>query len=102
MKAYAKDGALYLLPEENLVASRIEDMRNFFMAQLKTYADEKSVVLDVADIGVVDSLGVNLIIGLFKHVSSESKSFKIVNAEEKFMKVAHFFRFPSIFNIESR
>ena len=102
MKAYTKDGALFLEPEGDLAASRVEELRNFLMAQLKACPGEKTVILDVAGINVVDSLGVNLIIGLYKHVSADSKTFRIINAEDTFMKVADIFRFPSLFTIESR
>lgn len=102
MRAYTEENELYLVPETDLVASRIEEIRNFFMSQLKTYPNESTVVLDAQGIEVVDSLGVNLIIGLYKHTLSESKVFRVLNAGEKFMKVANFFRFSSIFTIESR
>lgn len=102
MRAYADTGVTYLVLESDLVASRVEEMRQFLMEQLKAYPDESAVILDVQGIEVVDSLGVNLIIGLYKHVAAESKEFKIVNAGEKFMKVANFFRFNSIFPVEGR
>jgi ABC-type transporter Mla MlaB component len=100
MKACTKDGVLYIVPENNLVAGRVEDMRNFFIAQLKANPDEHTVTLDASGIGVVDSPGVNLIIGLYKHVSAESKTFTLINADETFMKVAHFFGFPAMFKVE--
>lgn len=102
MKAFTKDDTLYLVPETDLVASRVEEIRDFFMAQLKAFPNESSVVLDAKGIEVVDSLGVNLIIGLYKHTASESKTFRVLNAGEKFMKVANFFRFSSIFAIEGK
>ena len=102
MRAFTENNALHLVPETDLVASRVEEMRNFFMSQLKAYPNESIIVLDAEGIEVVDSLGVNLIIGLYKHAASESKKFRVQNAGQKFMKVANFFRFSSIFTIESR
>ena len=72
------------------------------MSQLKAYPKESTVALDARGVEIVDSLGVNLIIGLYKHTASESKEFRVLNAGDKFMKVANFFRFSSIFTIESR
>jgi anti-anti-sigma factor len=104
MKAYTDtdNNALHLVPESDLVASRVEEIRNFFMSQLKAHQGETTIILDAQGIEVVDSLGVNLIIGLYKHAFSESKTFQVLNAGDKFMKVANFFRFSSIFTIESR
>lgn len=102
MKAFKKDNSLFLAPETNLTANVIEDIRNYFSNQIKENADCSSIVLDADMIEIVDSLGVNLIIGLFKESEANSKSFIVINAGEKFLKIAHFFRFPSIFKLEGR
>ncbi len=100
MKAYPEGETLVLVPEQDLIASSIEELRIFFLEQLKEHDGQQTVVLDVKGIEVIDSLGVNLIIGLYKETSANGKEIKIVNAGEKFMKVANFFRFPSILTIE--
>jgi len=100
MKAYTENDNLFLVPEADLVASRIEEIRNFFLSALKEHPDEANVTLDAKGVEVIDSLGVNLIIGLYKEVSSNDKTLKIINAGEKFMKIANFFRFKSILTIE--
>lgn len=100
MKAYKKESILFLVPEDDLVASRIEEVRNFFILQLKENTDASEVVLDAKGVSVIDSLGVNLIIGLYKEVIFQSKTIRIINANDKFMKIANFFRFPSILSIE--
>lgn len=101
MKAHTDNGTLYLVPEGNLVASSVENMRDFFMKELRQHTDAERIVLDVRDIDIVDSLGVNLIIGLYRQSLSESRSFGVTNAGDRFMKIANFFRFPSIFSIET-
>jgi anti-anti-sigma factor len=99
MKVKHKDDSLILQPESDLVASRIEHLRDAVLVQMKKHADVSHVVLDAKGIELVDSLGVNLIIGIYRQSVAESKTFEIVNAGDKFMKVAHFFRFPSLFNV---
>jgi len=100
MKTYKKDETFFLLPETDLVASQMEEIRDYFMKELRENADVEKVSLDAKGIEIVDSLGVNLIIGLYRHVSTESKKFNVINAGEKFMKVANFFRFSTLFDIE--
>jgi len=92
---------LYLVPETDLVASRIEALRSRFLKKLKENPGVSKVVLKADHIEEMDSLGVNLIIGIYRQVDSESKSFEITGAGEKFLKVAEFFRFPALFNINS-
>jgi anti-anti-sigma factor len=104
MKKYKDQGeedknTLYLVPETDLVASRIEELRDRFSRSLKENPSVSNVVLKADHIETIDSLGVNLIIGIYRQVHSESKSFEITGAGEKFLKVANFFRFPDLFNI---
>lgn len=99
MHTVQKDDTLFLIPEKNMVASAIEKLRDHFVGQLKERLDYTHVVLDVKDVELVDSLGVNLIIGLYRQAISEAKTFEIINAGEKFEKVARFFKFRKIFNV---
>lgn len=100
MKAKKQNEALYLIPETDLVASRIEELRDFFSKQLEDNPDVSIVYLDVRGIEIVDSLGVNLIVGLYRQVSNASKSIEIYGAGKNFMKVANFFRLPSLFPVK--
>jgi len=100
MKTYKTDDTFFLLPETDLVASQMEEIRDYFMKELRENTELEKVSLDAKGIEIVDSLGVNLIIGLYRHVSTESKKFNVINAGEKFMKVANFFRFSTLFDIE--
>ena len=101
MKVENKDGALILAPGTDLVASCIEKLRNSILACFKEHPAASNIVLDAAGIEIVDSLGVNLIIGLYRQADAESKKFEIINAGEKFMKVANFFRFASLFTVKT-
>lgn len=93
---------LFLTPTTDLVASQIEKLRDFFLQKLKAYPNVSKVVFKADNIENVDSLGVNLIIGIYRQVKSESKIFEITGAGEKFLKVAKFFQFPSLFSIKSK
>lgn len=99
MKAEIETDALWLTPESDLVASRIEALRNFFAEQMKAHPEAARIVLNVSGVETVDSLGVNLIVGLYREASAASKTMEIVGANDKFMKVASFFRLPAIFTI---
>ena len=100
MKIRKENGTLFLIPETDLIASRIEELRDYFAEQLKKYSDVSHVLLDVNGIEVVDSLGVNLIVGLYRQVTGESKTIEIVGAGKNFMKVADFFRLTSLFPVK--
>lgn len=99
MNASVENDILYLTPETDLVASRIEALRRFFTEKLKAHPEASRVVLDVHGVETVDSLGVNLIVGLYREAMAGDRTIEITGANEKFMKVASFFRLPAIFTI---
>ena len=101
METRTDHNSLYLIPNADLTASNVETLRNKMISYLKS-SKEQQVVMDAAGIENIDSLGVNLIIGLYKQVHSTERQFKIINAGDRFLKVAHFFRFPSIFTVQGR
>ncbi len=99
MKAEMQGNSLVLQPGTDLIASKIEALRNEVLAQMKKYPDADAIVLDAAGIELVDSLGVNLVVGIYRQATADSKSFEVTNACSRFIKVARFFRFFSLFSI---
>ncbi|MBF0233523.1 MAG: hypothetical protein HQK65_10865 [Desulfamplus sp.] len=93
---------LILIPETDLVASHIERLRDYCLEALTHHTKVSTVILQADNIETVDSLGVNLIIGIYRQVSSESKIFKITGAGERFLKVAAFFQFSALFSITGK
>jgi anti-anti-sigma factor len=100
MNVKKQETTLVLIPEADLIASNIEGLRDYFIEQLKQYSDYTHIQLDVSGIEVVDSLGVNLIVGLYRESVNRSATIEIIGAGENFMKVANFFRLPSLFSIK--
>ncbi|MDM8549162.1 STAS domain-containing protein [Desulfobacterales bacterium HSG2] len=101
MKIRKEEETLFLIPETDLIANRIEELRDYFAEQLKKHSEVSRVLLDVNGVDLVDSLGVNLIVGLYRQVTNESKTIEIVGAGGNFMKVANFFRLTSLFSVNS-
>ena len=99
MKIRKEDETLFLIPETDLIANRIEELRDYFAEQLGEHSDVSCVLLDVEGVQLVDSLGVNLIVGLYRQVTNESKTIEIIGAGENFLKVANFFRLTSLFPV---
>jgi anti-anti-sigma factor len=99
MEYRIEGGRLVLAPGTDLVASRIEALRDFFDESLHRNPGVGAVVLDVTGIRIVDSLGVNLIVGLFRQTAAEERGMEVAGAGPEFMKVANFFRLPALFPI---
>lgn len=99
MELIRKDETLYIQPECDLIASQVASIRDTILEKLKSETGLSEIVLDVQNTEVVDSLGVNLIIGTYRQCESMSLKFEIINAGEKFIKVSDFFQFNSYFNV---
>ncbi len=99
MRAYVEDNTLYIIPESDLVASKVEELRDGILTELKKEDPAKHVIFNVKSIDIVDSLGVNLIIGVYRQCESVSRSFEIINANEKFIKISNFFKFQDYFKV---
>jgi len=102
MKIRTNKNTLFLIPETDLVASQIETLRDCFLEALTHHPDVSTVILQADHIETVDSLGVNLIIGIYRQVSFKSQTFVITGAGERFLKVAAFFQLPALFTITGK
>jgi ABC-type transporter Mla MlaB component len=102
MEIQINKDTLFLTPKTDLVASQIERLRDLIWKALKENPNATRTVLKANHIETVDSLGVNLIIGTFRQLESESKIFEITGAGEKFLKVAGFFQFPTLFKVTGK
>jgi len=84
----------------NLVASTVEERRKTAMAALNAPCSE--VILDLSASEVVDSLGITLILGLFKTCQLRKIAFQVVGANPDLMRVFKLFSLPKLFPIQER
>lgn len=84
----------------DVVASAISQMRDLFNATLDNQDTEwGTLVLDMEKVEKIDSLGINLIVWLFRFVKGDNHDFKIINCNDSLMKVFTLFRLQEQFSI---
>jgi anti-anti-sigma factor len=88
---------LRLKPEVDLVASTVETQRAAMMKALE--AGPAAVVLDLGAVSQLDSLGITLILGLFKTCQKTSTPFSIEGVKADLMRVFRLFNLPRFFPI---
>jgi anti-sigma B factor antagonist len=93
-------GVLRIPSLGNLVASTVETRRKAALEGLEQPAT--AVVLDLSDAEVVDSLGITLILGLFKTCQQKKLPFSIEGASPDLMRVFKLFSLPRLFPIQER
>lgn len=81
----------------NLVASTVEDQRKMAMESMERPCSE--LVLDLSAASVVDSLGITLILGMFKTCQQRGIAFGVVGASADLLRVFKLFNLPKLFPI---
>ena len=90
-------GILRLAPRTDLVASAVEDLR---AALLDAMAEPgPAVVLDLVAVEVLDSLGITLILGLFRSSQKAGAAFSIQNVRPDLMRVFRLFNLTKFFPV---
>jgi anti-sigma B factor antagonist len=93
-------GLLRIHAGGNLVASTVEERRKMAMEALAAPCTE--AVLDLTAAEVVDSLGITLILGLFKTCQQRKIAFRVEGANSDLMRVFKLFSLPRLFPIQER
>jgi anti-anti-sigma factor len=94
------EGALRIEATGNLVASSVEGQREFLLKTLEEPAGK--VVLDLALTDQVDSLGITLILGLFKTCQKSKIEFQVDGVSPSIMRVFRLFSLPKLFPVAAR
>ena len=92
--------ALRISSNGNLVASTVDALRKVAMEDLA--APCSGVVLDLASAEVVDSLGITLILGLFKTCQQKKIPFQVEGVSGDLLRVFKLFSLPRLFTILER
>jgi anti-sigma B factor antagonist len=92
-----KGAVLRLEPKVDLVASTVEAQRAAFTRALE--AEKGAVVLDLGRVEQLDSLGITLILGLFKSCQKSGVPFSIEGVRPDLMRVFRLFNLPKYFPV---
>ena len=91
---------LRIASQGNLVASTVDGLRRTALEALETSCSE--VVLDLESADVVDSLGITLMLGLFKTCQQKNLPFRVEGASSDLMRVFRLFSLPRLFTITEK
>lgn len=97
IKAQAVDGALRLNPKGDLVASTVEAIREGLLKALEEA--DGAVVLDLGTSRQIDSLGITLVLGLFKTCQQKGLAFSIEGVNTDILRVFRLFNLTKFFPV---
>ena len=97
IKAQVTDGSLRLNPKGDIVASSVEALRDALLKVLETA--RCPVVLDLSSTKQIDSLGITLVLGLFKTCQKQSLAFSIEGVSPDILRVFRLFNLTKFFPV---
>jgi anti-anti-sigma factor len=86
---------------DEIVASRIPEMRSLLGAYLDNHNDWSELIFDCQSVSTLDSIGVNFVVGAFKKAQSSNRTFKITGCNEPVLKVLSLFKLNEKFEVLS-
>lgn len=92
------DGVVTLMPEDDIVASALEELRPPMFDALDQA--ETGVELDFSRVNQIDSLGISLVVALFKHARKRNFSFRVINVRDNIGRVFDLFKLSQFFPVE--
>lgn len=93
---------LICIPEVEIIASNVPTMRDALLEKLDADQSWDELVFDCDKIETIDSIGINLIVGLLKKTGSADKAFKVIGCNEPILKVFKLFRLDEQFTVEGK
>lgn len=87
-------------PEVDVVASTVSELRKRLIEHLDAN-DWGELIFDCHQVSSMDSVGVNLIVGLYKKAGGADRQFCMINCNEPILKVLKLFRLDEKFTIEA-
>lgn len=91
------EGGIRIHPTADLIASKVEALRDAFHHAL---AGAKGTVnLDLKGIEQIDSLGVTLVLGLFKSCQKEGLGFEVTEVDRNLVRVFRLFNLTKFFPV---
>lgn len=97
MEVDGKD--LVLQPEQNLIAVNLEDQEKRIRKGLEDHGDVSGIVLDLSLVDEIDSLGINLVVGLFKELEKRGLKFRVTGCIQPIKNLFNLFKLSSYFEV---
>ncbi|MCK9329151.1 MAG: STAS domain-containing protein [Candidatus Cloacimonetes bacterium] len=86
---------------DNLVASNLEVQTQAIKESFDKYTDLDTVILNLSNVNEIDSMGVNLVVGLYKQTQAKKMTFKVSNASRSIINLFNLFKLTSYFEVTS-
>lgn len=101
MQANINNNVLEFTALHNLVASNLEAQTEVIKEFLSKSQNIDTVNLNLTNVTEIDSMGINLVVGLFKQVQAKKLKFIVTNASRPIVNLFNLFKLTSYFEVSS-
>ena len=95
-----KDDILICKASQSLTSANTKNLMLTMKTEIETFKDYKELIIDLEQSKNIDSIGITLIVGIYKSVKAEGKLFKLIGVSDPMFHLFESLRFNEIFPIE--
>ena len=93
---------LICIPETGIYASNVQKLRDKIIRIIEDDIGWDCLVINFSQVDAMDSIGINLIVGLFKQLKEDNKKLKITACNDALLNVFRLFKLDKEFVIEGK
>lgn len=87
MKSQVQDQTLHVFFDEDLTSTNVHSLQKACIALVDGNASVSYICVDISHVGMIDSQGLNFLIGFHKDCSARSVAFRVVGASPMNMRL---------------
>ncbi|HCJ11865.1 MAG: hypothetical protein A2Y14_00495 [Verrucomicrobia bacterium GWF2_51_19] len=99
MKHKLENNQLSIFVEEDLLSTNVQEIRAHLEAAFSELKANAHVIVDITKCKIIDSQGLNLLIGLYKESTKKSASFKVIGCSPANLRLFSIFKLKERFGI---
>jgi len=100
MESIFKNQIVLFKIKTHLTAAYVKDLVIKTKKELEHYQDYQGVEIDLSQAHNIDSMGITFLIGVYKTVSAEGKTFKVLGVSDAMLQLFAIMKLDEIFEIE--
>jgi anti-anti-sigma factor len=85
--------------ETNLVAANLDRFQAETRQAFNDHPDAKILEFDLKSVTEIDSLGINLVVAIYKEISGRGMTFRVVNTNRQIKNLFKLFKLSSYFEV---
>jgi anti-anti-sigma factor len=91
---------LLIIPDDPLAASTINPLHNQLLSFFSDPTRFQKVIVDLSGVQIIDSLGVNLLVGLYKECRKHGKAYIVTGCTPSIRRLFDLYKLTTYFGIE--